>query len=47
MQSWTETEWLFTIYKTFPENPVGKYVEHDSLGRSRGKFPGAMELLKR
>ena len=22
--------WLFTIYKTFPENPVGKWMEHNT-----------------
>ena len=37
---------FFTIYKRFPENPVGKQIKHD-LGRSSGKFPGAKENLKR
>ena len=28
---------LLIIYKTFPENPVKKKVEHEVLGRSSGK----------
>ena len=40
--------WLFTIYKKFAENPVGKKMEHDLLGRSIGKFPGITNIdLKR
>ena len=38
---------LFTIYKTFPKNLVGKYQEYDFLGRSSRKSPGATEHLKR
>lgn len=34
---------VFTIYQTFPENPVGSLMEHDFLGRSSGTFPGATE----
>ena len=29
------------------ENPVGKSMEEGQLGHSNGKFPGAMEDLKR
>ena len=36
----------FTIYRKFPENPVEKKMEHDFLGRSGGKFPGATKHLK-
>ena len=36
-----------TIYKKFPENPVGKEMEHSFLGCSSGKFPRATEHLKR
>ena len=37
----------FYHYKKFPENPVGKLMEHDFSGRSSEKFPGATEHLKR
>ena len=30
---------LFTLNKKFQENLVGKYMEHNFLGHSRGKFP--------
>ena len=33
--------------KTFPENPVGKWIENDFLGHSSGKFPGAREYLEK
>lgn len=34
-------ERLFTINKKFPENPVGKKIEHDLIfGQFGGKFPG-------
>ena len=39
--------WLFTIYKKFPENLVGKQIEHDFFGRSSRKFREATEDLKR
>lgn len=31
---------LLTIYNTFLENPLEGKMEHDSLGRTSGKFPG-------
>jgi len=37
---------LFTIYKTIPENPVGKEKEPDFCARCGGKFSGAMEFQK-
>ena len=43
----SKTTRLFTTYQNFTENPVGKYMEHDLLGRSIGNFPGATEHLKR
>ena len=36
----------FTNLK-FLENPVRLQIERYFLGRSKGKFPGAMERLKR
>ena len=33
--TWSRTQlkhWLFTIYKTFPDNPVGKLMEHEFSG---------------
>ena len=38
---------LFTIYRIFPGNPVGKWLEHEVLCLPNGKFPGATEHLKR
>ena len=38
--------WLYTNYKKFQENPVGKWMEQDFLGRFSGKFLGATEHLE-
>ena len=37
---------MFTIYKKFPESPVGKKIEHDILRRSSEKFLEGRERLK-
>ena len=37
-----DREVVYTINKTFPENPVGKKMEQDLIfGQFGGKFPGA------
>ena len=38
---------MFTIYKKFPESPVGNIIEHDILCRSSEKFLDGRERLKR
>ena len=39
-------QWLSTIYKKFPENPVGKSIEHDFAGPRSRKRPEAIGHLK-
>ena len=38
---------MFTIYKKFPESPVGNKIEHDILRNSSEKFLEGRERLKR
>ena len=41
-----KSQGLFTVDSKFPKSLAGKYMEHDSLGLSSGKFSGATEHLK-
>ena len=42
-----KNNWVFTIYKKFPESAVGKKIEHRVLRRSSEKLLEGRERLKR
>ena len=42
-----ETRVAYHLQKRFSENPFEKLMEHEFLGRSGEKFPGATAHLKR